>query len=198
MTFQEANRPGGPGLTMDDEPSQVRAAATSRELGSLVDTRHGSSTRHSLMVGWGIAGACLLVALALWPLVSNEDPFSAAYGFMHAIYRAMVVGIVIGLAIGIRALVAGQQAFYLYTGGIVHARRSDLRCAAWSDVVRVAAIHERRSTGTDVGKVLGYRLELADGTKVSIPLSSAARQGGRDPFIDRLLDSARSRDLPIA
>jgi hypothetical protein len=106
MTFQEANRPGGPGLTMDDEPAQVRAAATSRELGSLIGTRHGASTRHALVVGWGIAGACLLVDLALWPVVSSEDPF--------------------------------------------------------------------------------------------IPLSSAARHGGRDPFVDRLLDGARSRNLPIA
>jgi hypothetical protein len=198
MTFQEANRPGGPALTMEDEPAEVRSAAYGREFGSLLGTRRTTSTRHSLIIGGAIAGGCLLVDLALWPVVSNEDPLSAAYGPMHAIYRGMVLGIVAGLAIAIRALVTGQHSFYLYVGGIVHARRSTVRSIPWSEIVRVAAIHERRSTGTNVGKVLGYRVMLADGRKLAIPLSRAARQGGRDPFIDRLLDSARARNLPVA
>lgn len=198
MTFQQANRPGGPGPTTQDAPSQVRAAARSRELGDLVGTRHGTSTRHTLLLGGGIAAGCLVVDLALWHVVSTEDPFSAAYSFMHAVYRAMAIGVIVGLAIAIRALVIGQQSYYLYTGGLVHTRRSTFRSIAWSDVVRLATIHDRRSTGGDVGKVLGYRLELADGGKVSIPLDAAARQGGRDAFIDRLLDAARERNLPIA
>ncbi|HWG24688.1 hypothetical protein [Actinospica sp.] len=197
MTFHEANRTGGPGLTTDNTPLEVRGAAEARGLGNLVDTRHGSSTRQTLVIGWGLAGACLLIDLALWPTVSNEDPFSASYGLMHAVYRAMIVGIVLGLGIGIRALVTGRQSYYLYAEGIVHARRSNCRALAWPDVVRVAAVHDRR-TGSGAGKVLGYRVEAVGGGKISIPLNREARRGGRDPFIDRLLDSARSHNRPIA
>ncbi|HTJ65916.1 MAG TPA: hypothetical protein VL551_00175 [Actinospica sp.] len=197
MTFHAANPPGGPGLTTENAPVEVRAAAESRGLGHLVDVRHGASARQTLLAGWGIAGTCLVVALALWPVVSNEDPLSASYGFMHAVYRAVVVGIVIGLAVGIRALVTGRQSYYLYAEGVVHARRSNCRALAWHDVVRVATIHDRRSD-SGAGKVLGYRVEATDGAKISVPLSRQARQGGRDPFVDRLLDSARAHNRPIA
>jgi hypothetical protein len=197
MTFHQQNRPGGPGLTMDNAPVEVRGAAEARGLGNLVDTRHGAATRHQLLTGWGLAGACLIVDLALWPTVSSEDPLSAAYGFMHAVYRAMIVGIVIGLGIGIHALVTGRQSYYLYAEGVVHARRTHCRALAWHDVARVAAVHDHRS-GSGVGKVLGYRIEAVDGGKITIPLSREGRRGGRDPFIDRLLDAAHAHNRPVA
>lgn len=196
MTFHEAKRPGGPGLTMDDVPVEVRGAAEARGLGNLVGARHGASTRQALLVGWGIAGACLIVDLALWPTVSREDPSSAAYGFMHAAYRAMIVGIVLGLGIGVRALFTGRQSFYLYAEGVVHARRSNCRALAWHDVVRVAAVRDRRS-GNGAGRVLGYRIEAVDGGRISIPLSREARSGGRDAFTEHLLAAARAHNRPV-
>lgn len=114
--------------------------------------------------------------LALGSETAGTSMFSFAHSILHALSIAFLFMVVGGIGYGIRGLVAGAQAQYLYAVGIVHLSRSRPRAVAWPDVARLLSVYQRGDQGT-VGRVVGYRLEPRDGASFLIPL---ALVNGRD------------------
>lgn len=175
-------------------PPEVDRLAGTRGLGEYITARHGVSPSRALATGAAIAAIALAFLIVLSGPVSNASVFPSAYSVLHAVYLGFLFMLVAGVGQGIRGLVAGAQAHYLYAGGVVHTRRSVARAVAWQDVIQLRSIHRRRGDRPDVGEVVGYRLEARDGTSIVIPLVLTE---GRDAFVDRIVAALRTHNRPI-
>lgn len=174
-------------------PAQVRALAEARGLGEHVDTR---LTVTSKQVGqsWALAGVGLALFIPVDIVCLNMSIFSAGYSVLHALDQALFFVMLAGLLWGIRGLVIRNQANYLFTGGMVHWRRSGPEAIAWADAARLETVYQKRSHD-GVGNVMGYRLCGRDGTAIRIPIR---RIGGRDAFLDAVIENVRRFDVPVS
>ncbi|GAA1980071.1 hypothetical protein [Kitasatospora viridis] len=177
---------GRPGTAARQEvPEEVAALARAHRLGKLTDVRRGVSPHRVVTVGWGSAALALLLTLTF----AQETTKAAAPSALHALLQALTIAFLFvfaaGTAYGIRALLAGPRALYLYAGGLVHTDRRGARAVPWPTVTRLRPIHQRGPRGTP-GRLLGYRLVTRDGTSFTVPLIPA---GGRDEFTERIVSS---------
>lgn len=167
-------------------PDQVTGEAARRGFGALLDVRQEGSAGASAGVGCGGAVVCAVLLFGGGQLLPEPDVFSWWYSVEHFVAVALFL-MILGLTVyGLRGLLLGARHQYLYAGGIVHRARSRVRAVAWPDVLRLRPIYGR-SQG-DAGKVLGYHVEARDGT--TFPIAVIAPDG-RDPFLDRVIDSVR-------
>lgn len=192
------SNPGQPALPrpaapLDTVSEAVGLFASQRGLGQFVDVRRGDSRTAALLKGWGTAvvGAVLLWLTAT--LGEHIDPFSFLHSLVRFVGWFFMLMCVWGFVYGFRGLVTGSQAFYLFDGGLVHSRGTRLNGARWSEIVVLKSIHGRGKSA-DEGKTLGYQVRLADNTSFAIPL---VLEGGRDAFIDRIVDRLRHHGRPI-
>lgn len=146
-----------------------------------------------MSVGWGTGAVGLALTLALGFASSRTSQFSLAHSLLHALTLAFLFAAVGGIGYGVRGLVSGTRANYLYAHGIVHTSRSGPQAVAWPEVTRLKSVHQRGDQST-VGRVVGYRLEAGDGTSFLIPLLLV---DGRDAFVDQIVAALRRHDRPI-
>lgn len=176
--------PGLLGQPPPTVPNGVRRRAEERGLGGLVDVRREVTTPEALVKGWGTAAVSFGIMWLLATLNLGALRVVAVFFFFLFFW---------GLVYGVRGLVVGSRVHYLYEGGIVRHRRSVVDVVAWPEVVRLRSVYNRRAQGSE-GKVLGYRIEAQDGTSFAVPLVPV---GGRDAFIDRIVDALRHHGRPI-
>lgn len=174
-------------------PTAVARVVELNEFGELRDVRHGQPVSRTAMQGFGVAGGALVIAIPIDIKLQSTDVFSSAYSLLHPVFMALAITVIGGIALGIRALIAGSQSHYRYTNGLVHLRRSAARTIAWAEVERLEPVYQRRGQA-DVGRILGYRLHSRDGDSMLIPLSRVA---GRDRFMDGVLEAACERGLEV-
>ncbi|MGC0318949.1 hypothetical protein [Kitasatospora acidiphila] len=174
-------------------PTAVDRLARVHRLGELTDVRRGVSPLRVVTVGWGSAAIALLLTVLIRHEAAGTAVFTPANSALHALSIAFLFIFAAGTTYGLRGLLAGSRALYLYDGGIVHTDRSGARAVAWPEVARLRRIHQHR--GQDAaGRLLGYRLLTRDGTSFVIPLIPV---DGHDAFVDRIVDSVRRQHCPI-
>jgi hypothetical protein len=185
-----AARSAAPGAPV---PAAVRETARQRRLGVLLDERHGRPAARTAAVGFGTAAGALVVAVPLDVELQSMDSLSPSFSVLHALFTACAFTVIAGLALGIRALVAGSPSYYRYADGIVRLRRSGPQVITWAEADRLEPVYQRR-TQSDAGRILGYRLRARGGASILIP---PARVEGRDSFMDGVLAAAQAGGLQI-
>lgn len=173
-------------------PGEVARFATGYGLGELIDVRREIPEKAAIK-GFGLAALLFLGLLTTSGLAEPLSAFSLLYSVLRLIALLFFFASLWMLIYGIRALVIGPRAYYLYAGGLVCGGRGQPRAASWSDVLRLEPVYNRRSQGSE-GKIMGYRVELKDGSNFALPLVLV---DGRDAFIDRVVDCLRSPGRPI-
>jgi hypothetical protein len=174
-------------------PNAVGRLAAQRNFGPFLDIRREVPVSEALIKGWGTAGVSFgLMILVSW-IASDTGVFSLARSILRFFALIFFFMFVWGLVYGIRGLVVGSRVHYLFSGGLVHSRRSGLRAVAWPEVAVLKSVYNRRQQGSE-GKVLGYRVESRDGSSFTIPL---ALVNGRDAFIDQVVGNLRAHNRPI-
>ncbi|MFB7666921.1 hypothetical protein ACFC1R_23725 [Kitasatospora sp. NPDC056138] len=186
-------RSTGAGTSSAEVPEEVGRLAAANGLGELLDVRRGISPKRAVAVGWGTAAVSLALVLALGSETVKTSMFSFAHSILHALTIAFLFMTVGGIGYGVRGLVAGARAQYLYADGIVHLSRSGPRAVKWPDVAQLRSVHQRGDQST-VGRVVGYRLEPRDGAAFLIPLVLV---DGRDAFVDQVVAAVRRHNRPI-
>jgi len=180
---------GGPAVTV---PDAVGRLAAQRNFGPFVDIRREVPTSEALIKGWGTAAVSVgLLVLVSW-IANDTSVFSLARSILRFFALIFLFMAVWGLVYGIRGLVVGSRAHYMFAGGLVHRRRSGVRAVAWPEVIVLKSVYNRRNQGSE-GKVLGYRVEYQGGS-FTIPL---ALVDGRDAFIDQIVANLRAHNRPI-
>lgn len=193
-TAQGPEQPATAPLPAKTAPPEVDRLAAEQGLGEYLTVRHAGSPSRALATGAVMAAIALAFMFVLHGPLSDASAFSFSYSVLRAVHLGFLLMFVAGVGHGIRGLVAGAQAHYLYAGGIVHRRRSGLRAVAWPNVAQLRSVHHRRGDRSAVGEVVGYRLEAHDGTAVPIPLVLSE---GRDAFVDRIVAALRAHNRPI-
>ena len=167
-------------------PEQVVREAARRGFGALLDARQQGSAAASVTVGCGGALVGILVLVVAAQLLPEPSIFSWWHSIEHLAAVALFL-MILGLGVyGVRGLLLGGRHHYLYAGGIIQRGRSRLYAVAWRDVVSLRAVYGHSQE--NAGKVLGYRVEARDGTAFPI---AVIMSGGRDPFLDRVIDCVR-------
>lgn len=176
-------------------PEAVRGAAAARGLGALIDTRTGANPRKAAGSLAAAGTGFLIVFIPSVIALNNMSGLSASWSLVEIITRVCFFGALLCFGWAIRALIRGQRAWYLYSGGVVQQARSGPRAIAWTEAAELKSVRNRRRD-SDAGAVAGYQLAARDGSKVVIPLH--APDGGRDPFIDRVLAAAAQHNCPVS
>jgi hypothetical protein len=176
-----------------EAPPDVARLAEARGLGALVDVRAeitmGAALLRSLVIGGGSLALMILFSV----LFPDPSQFSLVYSVLRFVVLFLLFMLVWAVATGIRALVVGSRAHYLYAGGLVHTRRRGPRAVAWPEVVQLRSVYSRNDRSSP-GKVLGYRVEARDSASFVIPLLLA---DGRDAFVDAVVANLRAHGRPI-
>lgn len=171
-------------------PEAVEQFAARHHLGDLVDIRPERSTGAMVGGGLAIAAVGLVVTIAIRAVNAAQDAAASSGGTTHHILAPTAAVVVIGLAAALRGLLIGTRTHYLFTGGLLHRRRSGMRAVRWA---QVSALHT--TYGKDRGNVVGYRVDGPERLSILVPLKRP--DGGRDPFVDELLALAAHHDRPI-
>jgi hypothetical protein len=175
-------------------PEAVSAAAAARGLGVLIDTRTEANPGKAAG-GLAVAGGAFVVVFIPSVIALNSiSELSPFWSLVDILPRVSFFGALLCFGWAVRVLIRGQRAWYLYSGGVVQQARSEPRVVAWPDATELRTLHSRRRD-SNVGAVVGYRLTGRDGSKMAIPLR--ASEGGRDPFIDRVLASAAEHNCRV-
>jgi hypothetical protein len=172
-------------------PDSVRLAAQERGLGDPVDARSERSSGSMVVGGLVVFAVGLLLTFLIGAYNSAMDAAADASGGGTTQHFLAPTGAItlIGLGIAIRGLIVGTRTHYLYSGGLVHRRRSGTRAVLWPEVRALRAVY-----GTDTASVSGYRVEADHDRSAVIPLRLT---DGRDAFVDRLLALARQHHISI-
>ncbi|TQF02215.1 hypothetical protein E6W39_07955 [Kitasatospora acidiphila] len=186
--------PAAVGPPSQTVPSAVDQLARAHRLGELTDVRRGVSPLRVVAVGWGSAVVALLLTVLMGHEAAGTTAFTPAGSALHALSIAFLFIFAAGTAYGLRGLLAGSRALYLYDGGLVHADRSGARAVPWSEIAGLRGIHQQPAGQGATGRLLGYRLLTRSGTSFVIPRIPA---DGHDPFTDRIVDAARRHHRPI-
>jgi hypothetical protein len=165
-------------------PPTVASLASERGLGRLVASR-GSTSSRSGALGFLLAGAgALAVGIGLgWAAMATDTRQlgTAALGWICAIVPVLLIW-------GVRIFARGNQAYYLYEGGLVHVKNGRPRLVGWRDIVELrrqrlgakAAEFARGMPGAETvtaDTVAGYEVRPARGGKLTIRVGGVSDPG---------------------
>lgn len=176
---------GGP-----EVPEVVAREALARDLGEALDVRHEASTGTQVAWGAALSGVGVVVSLAVSSYNSAQSAAAVAQpGTTHShLFVPSGALVLIGLALMLRGLLVGRRSHHLFTGGLVHRRRSGLRTLAWPEVREMRAV-----SGRDRSTVVAYRI-VGSGTALTVPVRLVH---GRDAFVDHVLRFMAQYDRPV-
>jgi hypothetical protein len=168
----------------DTVPPNVDRLAAERRLGRLVASRGSTSTRSGSAGFLLVALGALVVGVGLGAAAMATDTRQlgiAALGWVCALTPVLLIW-------AVRIFVRGDQAYYLYEGGLVHAKNGRPRLIGWRDIVelrrlRVGARAAEMARGMPGGAtvtadtVAGYEVHPAGGGKLTIRVGGVSDPG---------------------
>lgn len=162
-------------VSTETMPPNIERVAAERRFGALVVSRGSVSTRSGAAgfifaaigaVALGVGIAALAVA------VDNRKLGVAALGWICAAAPVLVIW-------GVRIFARGNQAYFLYEGGLMYVKNGRPTPVAWRDIVEVrrlrlgekAAEFARGMPGTEnvtADAITGYEVRASGGGKLTI------------------------------
>lgn len=158
-------------------PAEVAAAAHQWQMGELHDARVVAGAGAIAKPGVAIVAVSLVVAV----VGLRQTGIVGFIGLLAAF--GVMVGL-ITLAYALKTALVGGDDWYLYTGGVVDARRRRVRAIPWSEVTGI----ERKRMGNKVSRhgglmnpdtVGAYVLSLRDGSRVHLTAHEVFDDGAR-------------------
>lgn len=168
----------------DTVPPTVDRFAAQHRLGRLVTSRGGTSSRSGAF-GFAIAAVvAVAVGVGLGGLAmatGTRQLGTAALGWICAVSPILLIW-------AVRIFVRGDQAYYLYEGGLVYAKNGRPRLVGWRDIVelrrlRVGAKAADLARGMPGGAtvtadtVAGYEVRPAGGGTLTIRVGGVSDPG---------------------
>jgi len=174
-------------------PADVAAVANQRQMGELHDARVVAGAGAIARPGMVILAVSLVVAV-----VGLRQTGLVGFIGLLAVFGVMIG--LITLAYALKTALVGGDDWYLYTGGVVDARRREIRPIPWSEVTGIT----RKRMGNKASRhgglmnpdtVGGYVLSLRDGSRVHLTAHEAFDDGAR--LGDHLESLAAHAGLPV-
>jgi hypothetical protein len=190
MTGDAAASNDGSGSALNALPPNVAQAAQQRGLGVSISTRALPSP---VAVGiMCLAAAAVFLGLLVLTSQIGQDTGGVLYSLLRFVALFSCFGMVGALAYGVAALVRGAQAYYVYSGGVVHRRNSNVRAFTWAEVTELRGIIGTK--GDRAGKLMHYKLTPAGAKPFLIPINIV---DGKDEFLDHLIAGLKQHGRPV-
>jgi hypothetical protein len=145
----------------DDWPGDAQ------ELGEPIAAFRPGSFQSVLLFAGGLAGA--LFGLALLGLMAYLLVAGGARGLRFGSFKGIFIGFVLlsgGIATMLRAVHSGKLRVYAFTGGLAHARGSQVQTLRWEDVNEVRRNPNVKAKGLTFSRPSLLLLKLRDGRQL--------------------------------
>jgi hypothetical protein len=146
----------------------------------------------ALLKGGAVAAGSLVGLVVTSYLARDLSVFDLGYSLYRFAALFFLFTAVAGAGFALRGLIVGSRAHYLYAGGLVHRRRGGPLAVAWPEVELLKGVYDRRQ-GSE-GRVIGYQVHTAGRPAFLVPL---VLTGGRDAFLDGIIEQLRAHGRPI-
>jgi hypothetical protein len=176
---------------MSEVPAYVARAAEQHDLGSLVIWRKGPNpvARFITYALMAALGSALLYAV-VWVLSRLIDQLRASLG---ALLVLAIVAIVAAAVLGVRELLKGFSAHYLYERGAIQTRNRRLSVATWDQLDEIA--DRKYLVGVLAENILYVR--FFDGRRWEVETNTHVNDDLDKRLVEAFLDIARRLGRPI-